>query len=86
MLVLYPDTEERSPDLINHGVPYPADVAHAGDQVFITSFDSHLITSFNLKDPSKVVFYEPKNPTLLSAGGIQVRILFRTVQIPCAFV
>ncbi|CDJ28361.1 uncharacterized protein EMH_0014250 [Eimeria mitis] len=70
MLVLYPDSG-RSPELINHGVPYPADLTHAGDQIFITSFDSHLITSFSLTNPSKIIFYEPKNPTLLSAGGIQ---------------
>ncbi|CDI87078.1 cysteine repeat modular protein, putative [Eimeria praecox] len=70
MLLLYPDSA-RGPTLINHGVPYPADLTHAGDQVFITSFDSHLITSFSLANPSKIIFYEPTNPTLLSAGGIQ---------------
>lgn len=85
MLMLYPDSE-RPPDVINHGVPYPADLAHAGNQVFITSFDSHLITSFSIANPSKIIFYEPTNPTLLSAGGIQVRIPFRPVQTPCTYV
>ncbi|OEH75897.1 cysteine repeat modular [Cyclospora cayetanensis] len=70
MLVLYPESS-RSPDIIYHGVPYPADLTIASDQVFITSFDSHLITSFSLSDPQKVIFYEPTRPTLLSAGGIQ---------------
>ncbi|KAL8440015.1 hypothetical protein Efla_004931 [Eimeria flavescens] len=71
MLVMYPDKAGKQPVLINHGVPYPADVTSAGDQVFITSFDSHLITSFSLSSPEKIIFYEPFEPTLLSAGGIQ---------------
>ncbi|KAL8449815.1 hypothetical protein Emed_002778 [Eimeria media] len=71
MLVIYPDSSGRESVLINHGVPYPADVTSAGDQVFITSFDSHLITSFSLQQPKKIIFYEPTEPTLLSAGGIQ---------------
>ncbi|KAL8431142.1 hypothetical protein ACSSS7_005460 [Eimeria intestinalis] len=71
MLVLYPDSSGRESVLINHGVPYPADVTSANDQVFITSFDSHLITSFSLQEPKKIIYYEPTDPTLLSAGGIQ---------------
>ncbi|KAL8271945.1 hypothetical protein Esti_004069 [Eimeria stiedai] len=71
MLVIHPDSSGREPVLINHGVPYPADITSASDQVFITSFDSHLITSFSLQEPKKIIFYEPTDPTLLSAGGIQ---------------
>ncbi|KAL8455778.1 hypothetical protein Emag_000352 [Eimeria magna] len=71
LLVIYPDSSGRESVLINHGVPYPADITSASDQVFITSFDSHLITSFSLQQPKKIIFYEPTEPTLLSAGGIQ---------------
>lgn len=78
MLVLDPK-QPQSRTVVNHGVLYPADLTSAGDQVFVTSFDSHLITSFSVKNPEKIIFYEPTNPTLLSAGGIQVRVQF------CAF-
>lgn len=78
LLVVYPAITERPNTLINHGVPYPADLTSVSDQVFITSFDSHLITSFSLKQPEKIIFYEPTNPALLSAGGIQVSFCFQT--------
>lgn len=74
LLVIYPDSRKKEPLLINHGVPYPADLTNASNQVFITSFDSHLITSFSLSKPNHIIFYEPTNPTLLSAGGIEVKI------------
>lgn len=80
MLVLDPK-QPQSHTLVNHGVLYPADLTSAGDQVFVTNFDSHLITSFSVKNPEKIIFYEPTNPTLLSAGGIQVRVHFLRIQL-----